>query len=405
MNEKKIYSVSQINNIFKNFIDGSGLFSNILVQGQLSNYKIYPSGHHYFSLKDEKSQLKCMMYKSSARSLKFKPENGVEVIVEGYVSVYQPYGEYRLYASNIYPKGLGSLELAYEKLKSELEKLGYFDESQKKKIPSFPQTIAVITSPAGAAVHDIIRVLNSRWPRTKVIILPVHVQGENASAEIADAINYTNRYNLADLIITGRGGGSMEDLWAFNEKNVATAIYNSKIPVISAVGHEPDVTISDYVADIRAATPSNAAEIAVKDQAEVTNFINHMELRLNHAVDKKIQLYSEIVSSYANRKVLTTPEYFTETISLQLDSLLQKLLHCIDNTISDNKKRLIRETTALDAMSPLKVLNRGYSIVEKKEMIIHSISQVCVGDNISVKIPDGSLYCTINEIKENSHES
>lgn len=218
MNEKKIYSVSQINNIFKNFIDGSGLFSNILVQGQLSNYKIYPSGHHYFSLKDEKSQLKCMMYKSSARSLKFKPENGVEVIVEGYVSVYQPYGEYRLYASNIYPKGLGSLELAYEKLKSELEKLGYFDESQKKKIPSFPQTIAVITSPAGAAVHDIIRVLNSRWPRTKVIILPVHVQGENASAEIADAINYTNRYNLADLIITGRGGGSMEDLWAFNEK-------------------------------------------------------------------------------------------------------------------------------------------------------------------------------------------
>ena len=233
--------------------------------------------------------------------------------------------------------------------------------------------------------------------------------------DINDFHELTDRYgreasdkvllNLADLIITGRGGGSMEDLWAFNEKNVATAIYNSKIPVISAVGHEPDVTISDYVADIRAATPSNAAELAVKDQAEVTNFINHMELRLNHAVDKKIQLYSEIVSSYANRKVLTTPEYFTETISLQLDSLLQKLLHCIDNTISDNKKRLIRETTALDAMSPLKVLNRGYSIVEKKEMIIHSISQVCVGDNISVKIPDGSLYCTINEIKENSHES
>lgn len=404
MNENKIYSVSQFNNIIKNYIDEAGFFGNLLVQGQLSNYKIYPSGHHYFSLKDEKSQLKCMMYRSSVKNLKFKPENGMEVIVEGFVSVYAPYGEYRLYAKNIYPKGLGNLEIAFQQLKSELEKFGYFDESRKKEIPLFPEKIAVITSPAGAAVHDIIRILKARWPRAKVLILPVHVQGESASTEIAEAINYANQYNLADLIITGRGGGSMEDLWAFNEKVVATAIFNSNIPVISAVGHEPDVTISDYVADLRAATPSNAAELAVKDQQEVFNFIQTMRLRLNQAIDKKIQLYRETLSSYANRKVLTSPEYFTETIHLQLDGLLLKLLHRMDNIISDRKKELIRETTALDAMSPLKVLGRGYSIAEKQGSVIHSFRQVDIGDKITVKISDGSLYCTIDDIKESTDE-
>ena len=258
-------TVTQLNQIIKDLIEGQPLLSHVCVRGELSNYKIYPSGHHYFTLKDSESSLRCVMFKSSASKLRFRPESGMSVTVWGRVSVYPRDGAYQLYCTQLMPEGTGDLQVAFEQLKAKLQAEGLFEESHKKPLPPFPGRIAIITSSAGAAVHDMIRILSRRWPMTKVLLLPVRVQGGEAPPEIAGAIRYANEFEVADLIITGRGGGSIEDLWAFNDERVARAIYDSRIPVISAVGHEPDVTISDFVADLRAATPSNGAELAVPD--------------------------------------------------------------------------------------------------------------------------------------------
>ncbi|MBR2583780.1 MAG: exodeoxyribonuclease VII large subunit, partial [Oscillospiraceae bacterium] len=267
-------TVTQLNQIIKDLIEGQPLLSHVCVRGELSNYKIYPSGHHYFTLKDSESSLRCVMFKSSASKLRFRPESGMSVTVWGRVSVYPRDGAYQLYCTQLMPEGTGDLQVAFEQLKAKLQAEGLFEESHKKPLPPFPGRIAIITSSAGAAVHDMIRILSRRWPMTKVLLLPVRVQGVEAPPEIAGAIRYANEFEVADLIITGRGGGSIEDLWAFNDERVARAIYDSRIPVISAVGHEPDVTISDYVADRRASTPSNAAEIAVPDRREIAELLS-----------------------------------------------------------------------------------------------------------------------------------
>ena len=266
----KIYGVSELNNRIKDIIDSDRELAGVLVRGELSNYKIYPSGHHYFTMKDAEGALRCVMFKSSAIKLRFRPENGMKVIAFGRVSVFPRDGAYQLYCTELTPDGIGDLHVAFEQLKEKLSLEGLFDKSHKKLLPRYPQKIAVITSSAGAAVKDIIRVLGKRYPVAKVIVLPVRVQGVEAPAEIVGALKYANKYKIADLIIVGRGGGSIEDLWAFNDERVARAIYASEIPVISAVGHEPDVTIADFVADLRAATPSNGAELAVPDCATVT---------------------------------------------------------------------------------------------------------------------------------------
>ena len=275
MNEQTL-TVTQLNNFIKDIIESEPMLSNVYVCGELSNYKMYPSGHHYFTLKDRESSIRCVMFRRNAARLRFRPENGMRVIVTGRVSVYPRDGAYQLYCEAISPEGIGDLQMAFEQLKTKLSEEGLFDAAHKKPLPQFPGRIAIITSSAGAAVHDMIRILGHRWPMAKLLVLPVRVQGVEAPPEIVGAIRYANEFDVADVIITGRGGGSIEDLWAFNDERVARAIYESRIPVISAVGHEPDVTISDYVADRRASTPSNAAEIVVPDRRELLDALKAM---------------------------------------------------------------------------------------------------------------------------------
>ena len=272
----EIYSVTQVNTYIQSMMDSDKLLAGLCIRGEISNYKVYPSGHHYFSLKDATGAIRCVMFKSSAARLRFRPEGGMKVLAFGRVSVFPRDGAYQLYCTNLTPDGVGDLHAAFEQLKAKLQTQGLFAPEHKKPLPRYPGTIAIITSPAGAAVHDMLRILRKRYPLTKVLILGVRVQGAEAPAELCGAIRYVNRWDLADLIITGRGGGSMEDLWAFNDENLARTIYESRIPVISAVGHEPDVTISDYVADLRAATPSNAAELAVPDRQALEQQLRSM---------------------------------------------------------------------------------------------------------------------------------
>ena len=300
-------TVSELNQMIKTLIDGEPILSKVCVRGELSNYKIYPSGHHYFTLKDAESSLRCVMFKSSASKLRFRPESGMGVTAFGRISVFPRDGAYQLYCTDLIPEGTGDLQIAYEQLKAKLAAEGLFDPAHKKPLPQFPEKIAIITSSAGAAVHDMIRILGTRWSMTKVVLLPVRVQGVEAPPEIVGAIRYANKHKVADLIITGRGGGSIEDLWAFNDERVARAIYESELPVISAVGHEPDVTISDYVADVRASTPSNAAEIAVPDEAEIREYLMNMNIRQTQAMQKSLGRMNTRLDDIRNRRVLLDP--------------------------------------------------------------------------------------------------
>ena len=288
--ERRIISVSELNGVVKLLLDNDPLLRNLAVRGELSNYKIYPSGHHYFTLKDPEGALRCVMFKGSALRLRFRPENGMKVVVTGRVSVFPRDGAYQLYAEEMIPEGAGDLAVAFEQLKARLYAEGLFDPARKKPLPEYPERIAIVTSPAGAAVHDMIRILRRRYPLAKVILLPVRVQGAEAPAEIAGAIRYADRWQIGDVIITGRGGGSLEDLWAFNDERVARAISACKIPVISAVGHEPDVTISDFVADVRASTPSHAAETAVPDQMELRARLLSQRTHLGQMMTRQLQL-------------------------------------------------------------------------------------------------------------------
>ena len=281
--EQHIFGVAEVNQLVKHLLDGEPMLSSICVRGELSNYKMYPSGHHYFTLKDAEGALRCVMFKGAASKLRFRPENGMAVVASGRITVFPRDGAYQLYCNTLSPLGAGDLAVAFEQLKAKLQAEGLFDPAHKKSLPAYPQRIAVVTSAAGAAVHDMIRILRRRYPLAKVILLPVRVQGAEAPPEIAGAIRYADRWHIGDVIITGRGGGSMEDLWAFNDERVARAIYDCQTPIISAVGHEPDVTISDFVADARASTPSNAAEIAVPDRMDLTRQLRDMQVRLEQS--------------------------------------------------------------------------------------------------------------------------
>ena len=304
---QNVVSVSQLNEYIRGKLDGDALLSGIAVRGELSNYKVYPSGHHYFTLKDEASSLKCVMFKSSAVRLRFRPENGMKVIAMGKISVYPRDGVYQLYCASMAMDGIGDLYAAFEQLKAKLSAQGLFDPAHKKPLPKYPGTIGIVTSSAGAAVHDMLRILRKRYPLTRVLLLPVRVQGAEAPGEIAAAIRYANHYQLADLLIVGRGGGSIEDLWAFNDEQVAHAIYDSRIPVISAVGHEPDVTISDYVADLRAATPSNAAELAVPDQDALRQNLDSMCMAMTTALTRQVKAARQHLQVLSGSPALQSP--------------------------------------------------------------------------------------------------
>ena len=395
-------TVTQLNNIIKDIIESEPLLSNVYVCGELSNYKMYPSGHHYFTLKDKESSIRCVMFRRNAARLRFRPENGMGVIVCGRISVFPRDGAYQLYCSSISPEGMGDLQVAYEQLKAKLSEEGLFDAAHKKALPHFPKRIAIITSSAGAAVHDMIRILGQRWPMAKVILLPVRVQGVEAPPEIVGALRYANEFDVADLIITGRGGGSIEDLWAFNDERVARAIFESRIPVISAVGHEPDVTISDYVADRRASTPSNAAEIAVPDRREVMDAITSYEIRSTQAIQKKIGQLSDRLNVYRNKHVLTVPTAYIDNKRMELDRIRDRLISAQEQNINLNRNKFIALTAALDAMSPLKVLMRGYAIASKESgKSIKSINELSPGDSLELSLSDGTAHCTVDSIQKN----
>ena len=399
--ERQSLSVSELNNLIKGLLEQEPSLSNVCVRGELSNYKIYPSGHHYFTLKDSESSLRCVMFKSSAVKLRFRPENGMSVTVYGRVAVYPRDGAYQLYCSAIMPEGAGDLQVAFEQLKAQLASEGLFERSHKKPLPQFPKRIAIITSSAGAAVHDMIRILGHRWPMAQVVLLPVRVQGTEAPPEIAGAIRYANEFKVADLIITGRGGGSMEDLWAFNDERVARAIYDSGLPVISAVGHEPDVTIADYVADDRASTPCNAAEIAVPDWHEVQDALNSYGIRADQAMRKKLLSLNERLESYKNKRVMTDPTAHIDNRRIELDHVRDRLAAVEDRKLSRCRQSFVALTAALDAMSPLRVLSRGYAIAEKEDgSTVKSVDMLSPGDGFCLQLWDGKAQCRVSSVSK-----
>lgn len=402
--DEMVFTVSQLNNHVKSLVEADPFLSRLAVRGELSNYKVYPSGHHYFTLKDTESSLKCVMFKSAAMKLRFRPESGMMVTVSGRVSVYPRDGAYQLYASAMMPEGAGDLQMAFEQLKAKLAAEGLFDPGHKKPLPAFPEKVAVITSGAGAAVHDIIRVMGRRWPLTKILLLPVRVQGVEAPPEIVGAIRYANRHKLADLIITGRGGGSLEDLWAFNDERVARAIFESEIPVISAVGHEPDVTISDYVADKRAATPSNAAELAVPDQLELREMLQSRDIRLGQAMKKKTEALTRRLEELSSRPALTNPEVYLGAKRLALDYAREGMLSGAERLLAQKRRDYGTQAAKLDAMSPLKVLGRGYAIAQKEGRALRSAAEVKPGDDIEVTLAGGSLGCVVREVHNGNEE-
>lgn len=404
MNERTL-TVSELNNLIKMLIDCEPLLNNVCIRGELSNYKIYPSGHHYFTLKDSESSLRCVMFKSSASKLRFRPESGMGVTAFGRVSVFPRDGAYQLYCTDLMPEGVGDLQVAYEQLKAKLAAEGLFDPKHKKKLPPFPKRIAIITSSAGAAVHDMIRILGQRWPMTKVVLLPVRVQGVEAPPEIVGAIRYANRHNVADLIITGRGGGSIEDLWAFNDERVARAIYESELPVISAVGHEPDVTIADYVADVRASTPSNAAELAVPNLRDIRELLDNLSIRRTQAMHKKISTLESKLDELKKRKVLQTPMAYVDSKRAELDYMKDKFIAAADRSNSAKRREFVRLAASLDAMSPLKVLGRGYAIAaDDKGQLVRSVSNIKPDDKIRLSVSDGVIKCRVEESEAIKHE-
>ena len=404
--EGQIYTVSEVNGFIKNVIDGIPQLSGIYIRGELSNYKIYPSGHHYFTLKDGEGALRCVMFKGSAMKLRFRPENGMQVIAYGRISVFPRDGAYQLYCSQLSPDGVGDLYVAFEQLKDKLYREGLFDEGHKKPLPRYPQRIAIVTSSAGAAVHDMIRILRRRYPIARVLLLPVRVQGVEAPPEIVGAIRYANRWKLADVLITGRGGGSIEDLWPFNEEVVARAIYASDIPVISAVGHEPDVTISDLVADRRASTPSNAAELAVPDQAELRRKLQMLAERMCKSQQHKIDGYDRRLRELQRKRVLTDPMAFLQDRSMQLDLTQERLVSAMERVIDRNTRRFTHAAASLDAMSPLRVLRRGYCVAQKADKtLLRSSTQAERGENIFLRLAEGSLQCQVMKRGEEHEES
>lgn len=398
-----VFSVTQVNNYLKDLMDRDRNLAAVFVRGEISNYKTYPSGHHYFSLKDEGGAIRCVMFRREAESLRFGPQNGMKVIAFGRVAVFPRDGQYQLYCSQLSADGAGDLHTAFEQLKEKLLKEGLFSAEHKKKLPVYPNKILLVTSPAGAAVRDMLRVLQARWPLSQVTVLPVRVQGAEAPAEIAAALRWANNNTEADLIITGRGGGSIEDLWAFNEEVVARAIFESKIPVISAVGHEPDVTIADFVADLRAATPSNAAELAVPDQRDIYARLEQLGTRLKSAAEQNLSRKRAKLDRIALSRAMTSPMNYIQDRRMLLDYQQHRLVNGINNAMLKVQRRTAALAASLDALSPLKVLARGYSIARTEDgSVISSVRQMKPDIGFLLHLTDGEVPCRV-ERKEDTH--
>ena len=389
--EYQAITVTDLNKYIKEKIAGDENLNNVLVKGEISNFKLHYTGHMYFTLKDENSLIKCIMFKTYTPHLKFTPKDGMKVMAFGTVSVFERDGVYQLYCKAMQEDGMGSLYTAYEELKAKLEKEGYFDASHKKKIPFIPKSIGVLTSNTGAVIRDIINVSTRRNPNVYIKLLPVPVQGEGAAKKIAAGIQLMNEKKLADVIILARGGGSLEDLWPFNEEIVAKAIYNSELPVISAVGHETDFTIADFVADLRAPTPSAAAELAVPNIAEVELKLNTYQNRFRQALKKKTELMRLRYEKCMNSRVFKDPLQKINENYMLIDKYVKSIQTSIVTKYKDKKLEAIKLYSKLDALSPLKTLARGYSIAEKDGKIVHKASELKQGDKLTLRFEDGKV--------------
>lgn len=393
--EDMAISVTELNSYIKNKIADDEYLNNVLIKGEISNFKNHYTGHMYFTLKDENSLIKCVMFKTYAQKLGFMPKDGMKVFVLGGVSVFERDGVYRIYVKVMQEDGVGILYKKYEELKQRLEEEGYFDEEHKKRIPQMPKIIGVLTSQTGSVIRDIINVSTRRNPNVNIRLFPVPVQGEGAAEKIAEGIKFMNENKLADVLILARGGGSLEDLWPFNEEIVAHAIYNSEIPIISAVGHETDFSISDFVADLRAPTPSAAAELAVPDIYEVKQKINTYQNRLRLTLIKKVEIMKLRYEKCMSSRVFKEPLRNINDNYLKIDAYIKRLENSIKTKQKEEKTKYIELISKLDTLSPLKTLTRGYSLVEENDKIIKSAKDVKTGDKINIRFVDGTKQAEI----------
>lgn len=392
----RVLSVSQINFYIKSIIENDGSLQFVLVTGEISNLTVHQrSGHIYLSLKDSNSVISAVMFAGNARRLKFRLENGMKVICRGRISVYEPSGRYQLYIEDMQPDGVGALTLAFEQLKKSLAQKGLFDNAHKKPLPKFPKTIGVITSPTGAAVQDITNIIRRRFPSADIVLAPVLVQGESAPEQLVRAVNKFSASKIADVVIIGRGGGSAEDLWAFNDEQLAYAVYNCETPIISGVGHETDFTVCDFVADVRASTPSAAAELAVPDRQELMSYYFKQKQYISAMLDRKIKTAQLRLENQQRRMSASSPKLKAEQLEKQLSAKSEKLTRFMNIYISDKENKLVAAKGKLDGLNPLNVLNRGYAIAEKDEKIITSSKQLKNGDDFTVILSDGKINAKV----------
>lgn len=392
----RVLSVSQINFYIKSIIENDGSLQFVLVTGEISNLTVHQrSGHIYLSLKDSNSVISAVMFAGNARRLKFRLENGMKVICRGRISVYEPSGRYQLYIEDMQPDGVGALTLAFEQLKKSLAQKGLFDNAHKKPLPKFPKTIGIITSPTGAAVQDITNIIRRRFPSADIVLAPVLVQGESAPEQLVRAVNKFSASKIADVVIIGRGGGSAEDLWAFNDEQLAYAVYNCETPIISGVGHETDFTVCDFVADVRASTPSAAAELAVPDRQELMSYYFKQKQYISAMLDRKIKTAQLRLENQQRRMSASSPKLKAEQLEKQLSAKSEKLTRFMNIYISDKENKLIAAKGKLDGLNPLNVLNRGYAIAEKDEKIITSSKQLKDGDDFTVVLSDGKINAKV----------
>lgn len=402
---KSALTVRQLNLYVRSLIEGDARLSNVLVSGELSNFKNhYASGHLYFTLKDREASIRCVMFRSFAERIKFKPLDGLKVVLRGRVSIYEKDGQYQFYAEEMLPEGVGDIALGFEQVKAKLETEGLFDQSTKRPLPKFPKRIAVVTSDTGAAVKDIMNILSRRWNLAEIVLCSVAVQGEQAVPEMLSALDRLYSLSGIDVIIIGRGGGSAEDLWAFNSEQLARKIYESPVPVISAVGHETDFTICDFVADLRAPTPSAAAELAVPNINEISSKLNRYENSLTSFLENKYQFSFARLEALLNAFCMKNPTDFIVGRSYErLDRLTDKLSQAANRTLDSADRSFVSLTARLDALSPLKVLSRGYAAVSKDNGTVSSVTQAQKGDILDVSLTDGTLICEVKDKKECSY--
>jgi len=398
---EQAFTVTEINNYIKSLLDGEATLRNVQIVGEVSNFKRYPSGHCYFTLKDSGAVLKCVMFRGKAMSMKFEPQNGDTVLAIGRITVYERDGVYQLYTDMLLPQGVGDLMVAYEKLKAKLEAEGLFASERKQALPVNPKTVGIITSPVGAAVRDVITVSRRRNRGIKLLLFPVKVQGEGAAKEIARAISFFNKHNLADVLIVGRGGGSIEELWAFNEEETVRAVAASAIPIVSAVGHETDFTLCDFAADKRAATPSQAAELAVADAEGYIMMVENLSRRCRHLMTTRLEQEEYRLDRAKNSWALKDPERIFADGALRTDAAYTKLVSKMDSLLKQSRHSFELQAARLDNLSPLAVLARGYSVTQKEDYkVVTSIEQVRWGEELITTVGDGKIVSVVQSVEE-----